>query len=52
MRFRFDWKNFLIGVGAMFIAICLPVISTPFISATTWVREKIGVIKTNQKTQI
>ena len=45
MRFRFDWKNFVLGIGTLFVAMCLPVISDPFISLATKIREKIGAIK-------
>jgi len=40
--FRFDYKNFFLGVGAMFVALCLPFISSPFIEITSKIRDKIG----------
>ena len=42
MRFRFDWKNFLVGFGACMLAFILPIISEPFINITTSIRDKIG----------
>ena len=32
MRFRFDGKNFALGLGAMFLALIVPVISEPIIA--------------------
>jgi len=42
MRFRFDYKNFLVGFGACLVAFVLPMISEPLIKITTSIREKIG----------
>ena len=42
MRFNFEWKNFLLGFGAMALALCLPVISEPFINLTSAIRSKIS----------
>ena len=41
-KFRFDSKNFFMGVGALFVALCLPMISQPIIDLSTKIRSKIG----------
>ena len=45
MKFRFNWKNFVLGIGSMFVLMCVPIISDPFITLATKIREKIGAIK-------
>lgn len=41
-KFRFEWKNFLLGFIGMAIVLCLPKISEPFISLTSAIRSKIS----------
>ena len=41
-RFRFDWKNFAIGIGTMFVILCLPVVSSPFATIIDKIRSKIS----------
>ena len=42
MKFRFEWKNFLLGIGTMLLTFCIPKISDIFITFTTMIRDKIG----------
>lgn len=45
-KFHFDAKNFFLGVGALFVALVVPVISEPFVKILDSVRTTIGS-KTN-----
>lgn len=38
-RFKFDSKNFFLGLGTMFIALLLPIISEPLINLITGIRD-------------
>ena len=41
MKFRFEPKNFFLGLGAMFVGLLLPGISNIFIDLVTKVRDML-----------
>ncbi len=41
-KFRFEWKNFVLGMVAFMVVLCLPGISSPFASIIDTIRGKIS----------
>ena len=46
-KFRFEPKNFLLGIGAIVLAMLLPIISEPLINLITGIRSKLPWSKKN-----
>ena len=41
-KFRFEWKNFVLGMVAFMVVLCMPMVSTPFANIIEKIRLKIS----------